>query len=137
MEDKYREWIALSYPGNASIGACKSATTKMVADFPELKAVAGRVLSDTMLAQEHWWCVTQDGSVVDPTAEQFELFYGTSADRLEYIPFEPGDYVRVGRCMYCGFDINAKVDVLDKPADVFSTEFCNEDCYSDFATSLG
>src|ERR1035437_1692819 len=54
---------------------CDEFTQGFVEKFPHLKRVAGFVGGN-----EHWWCVDLDGTVVDPTAEQF-------VGEPEYVPY--------------------------------------------------
>lgn len=69
-------------------GGCGTATEDMVKAFPELRRVRGHYGSS-----EHWWCVTPDGTIVDPTAAQFE----PGREYVEYVGPDP-----VGKCMGCG-----------------------------------
>jgi len=85
--------------------------------FPELRRVAGFVG-----AQEHFWCVSPTGEIVDPTAGQFRA--EPKAD--DYREFQPGDEVRVGKCMNCGEPIYAKVESLDNPKHHRSA--CSHEC---------
>lgn len=80
---------------------CQSFTVKFVEKFPHLQRVAGfygnpDVDVENMQATEHFWCVDTDGSIVDPTAEQFRP--GGS-----YTVFDPDVHrIQIGRCMECG-----------------------------------
>jgi formylmethanofuran dehydrogenase subunit E len=76
---------------------------------------------------EHFWCETADGEVVDPTVGQFEGL------AVEYRPFEPGDEVRVGKCMNCGEPIYASVERLDDPRH--HRTFCDENCQRSFCAA--
>lgn len=131
---KYAKWIRKNYPTRISaLAVCQGATAKMVEAFPELKRVPGHVYTVHFGRRAHWWCETPDGSVVDPTAAQFE-----DAFMLEYHPFEPGQEVRVGRCMNCGDDIDAVVQELGKqPEGLYSTTFCDKECAKEMAESMG
>lgn len=61
--------------------------------FPHLHLVAGHFNEFT----EHWWLVDTDGTIVDPTAEQFGNAIG------EYEPITSGKYAfAVGKCPNCG-----------------------------------
>jgi hypothetical protein len=81
--------------------------------------------------REHWWCETPDGTIVDPTASQFD-FVG------EYVPWEPGAEVRVGRCMDCGEDIYARPTALgEPPKDLYSTTFCDARCAENMTKAAG
>lgn len=103
MNEHYAKWIrdyeerhAVNVHGNTheeriATGVramCGSATEDMVATFPELRRVRGHYGYHT-----HWWCVTPDGEIVDPTAKQFP-------PGLEYKEYTGPD--PVGKCMWCG-----------------------------------
>ena len=54
-------------------GKCKEATLEMMKHFPNLKRVRGFVYATShRKPQEHWWCETPDGVIIDPTKKQFE-----------------------------------------------------------------
>ncbi len=115
----YDEWIADFVSKRRVIrGACGHAVNEMVEAFPELERVAGWVTFSGGCS-EHFWCVAPDGSIVDPTASQF---YG----KLRYVAFQPGDKVRVGRCMNCGDGIYAQVERLGDRSDARSV--CSPEC---------
>ena len=115
----YDEWIT-DFVSNQRVirGACGRAVNEMVEAFPELKRVAGWVLFAGGCS-EHFWCVAPDGAIVDPTASQFN-------SELHYQEFQPGDEVRVGRCMNCGDGIYAKVGRLDDRSVARSV--CSPEC---------
>ena len=77
----------------------KRARCKEFVDFindllPELKPQAGHYGGS-----EHWWLVDKNGTIYDPTAEQFR-------PGLEYIPYDPETtQIRLGTCMNCGDSI--------------------------------
>lgn len=120
----YAAWIA-DYRARVGgvLGRCSSATSEMVAAFPELTRVGGWVLTGFGAELEHFWCVTADGEVVDPTATQFQDM--GQGGVIDYRAFEPGDEVRVGRCMDCGADIYRRVSALDGGG---RASFCDEAC---------
>lgn len=94
MEPKYAEWIVANVPD--PVGRCVEATAAMVAAFPELKRVRGHVYNVVWGEREHWWAVTPDGSVVDPTAGQFPN--GISY----YEPWDESVPEPTGKCPNCG-----------------------------------
>lgn len=99
MSKEYDDWIE-SYPYKDRVGMCGAATNEMCKKFPELKRVPGFV--STMYGlREHWWCVSPDGSIVDPTKEQFKGVGGI----LSYQEVGREDSVRLGKCMNCGAEI--------------------------------
>lgn len=100
---------------------CSNFTKKFVQRFPHLKRVAGfYCVEDDLNAvemlpgTEHWWCVDVDGTIVDPTAEQF-------SQPGPYVPLdEKVHFVRVGRCHNCGIDIYGLLS--EAPQSVCSDE---------------
>lgn len=68
----------------------------MIFLFPELIICKG-----WLGEQEHWWCKTKNGSIVDPTKHQ-QSFMGTFGKYREY---KDGDEIKVGKCMNCGDNI--------------------------------
>jgi hypothetical protein len=119
-EAAYEGWIAEWASKQRLLrGRCASATAEMVEAFPELRRVAGWVFGAKTPPTEHFWCVTPDASIVDPTASQF-------SGELTYREFQPGDSVCVGRCMNCGDYIYAQVDRLDDASHRRSV--CGDDC---------
>ena len=99
--DRYRAWIEDLRRRRSGdlVGCCESATAEMVASFPELLRVRGHVRmwaspDGDERAWTHWWCLTPDGAIMDPTASQFP-------SPLDYMPFdEARPYA--GRCRTCG-----------------------------------
>ena len=90
MSTRFRDWIDANYPTAASaLKQCEIATLNMVTVFPELRRAKGHVNGVA-----HWWCVTQSGEIIDPTAKQF---VGRSLSYREYIGEEP-----FGKCHNCG-----------------------------------
>lgn len=112
--------------GGDGYGECRTATELMVKEFPELKRVAGHVYTLGWGKRSHFWCVTPDGSIVDPTARQFPGLLG-------YEPWKPGDEVCVGKCMNCGCEIWRKVQSLE---DVKRECICGRECETSFESYL-
>jgi hypothetical protein len=115
----YSEWIeryVASQKERFVRGKCASATKAMVEAFPELRRAAGFVHC-TWGREEHWWCVAPDGSVVDPTVEQFEAV--ARYEELDLSDPKTRSKVPTGRCLNCGGAVYA-----------FAT-FCDEDCERD------
>jgi hypothetical protein len=98
----YARWMAdyvTSVGGHKKThGKCGAATTSMVEAFPELRAVYGHI-ETSWGRRSHWWCVTPDGDVLDPTIGQFDALFGEYEELLE------GDDERLGKCMNCGDEI--------------------------------
>ncbi len=122
----YQEWIA-EYTSNTKflVGRCLHATLEMCKVFPELKRVPGHVLLPARY-EEHWWCETPDGKIVDPTADQWETA------PIEYVPWKPGTEVVVGKCMDCGATIYGTPDSLDGNRQ----EFCDDRCRDSYLKYL-
>jgi hypothetical protein len=80
---------------------CNQFTREFVMKFPHLTRVPGfygRVIGDYH-GTEHWWCVEPDGTIVDPTAAQFQPGH-------TYTPLDENKHtIKIGRCMNCGDDI--------------------------------
>lgn len=115
MKQAYADWIdEIRSNGRSGRGLCSVMSKTMAEEFPELKVVRGFASG-----QEHVWCVTPEGEIVDPTVDQFPT-------TPVYEPFQPGDRVKVGRCMYCGEPIYAAVENLDDPK--YARSFCDEEC---------
>jgi hypothetical protein len=127
-EGTYETWITDWVAKQRVLrGACARGTSEMIKAFPELKRAAGWVYGPKMPPTEHFWCVTRDGAIVDPTALQF-------TGPLNYREFQPGDKVCVGRCMNCGDYIYEPVDRLDDPAHRRSV--CSDACSRALETQL-
>ena len=96
MKTEYRAWITERYttPESAKL-QCAEATKEMVAAFPELRRVRGHAMVGVDL-RPHWWCLTTDGKIIDPTAHQWDqppVFYDMIPEGAE----EPH-----GKCLECG-----------------------------------
>ena len=103
MLDAYRAWIdayVASQPNGFVRGKCDKATQMMVEAFPELRRVAG-FAHVSWGRDQHWWCVAPDGTIVDPTASQFQ---GGLADYEELDLDKDQDRIPTGVCMDCGDD---------------------------------
>jgi hypothetical protein len=122
MKPEYKQWIDDWLLSHSSIAACSSATWDMMRTFPELRRVRGHYYCTIWGPREHWWLIATDGSVVDPTAEQFP-----SRGTGEYVEL---DYFRdtsldpTGKCPNCGGTCYGGAD------------FCDDDCANDFINDL-
>ena len=101
LDPRYVEWIAayVEREKNFVRGKCADAVKEMVAAFPELTPAAGFV-ETTWGTDQHHWCVTATGEVVDPTAAQFPIVFSYEALDLN----DPAALARIptGPCMDCG-----------------------------------
>jgi hypothetical protein len=126
-ESIYHKWVKDNVPAEERLGQCQKWSKQIAEVFPELRIARGWVYCE-LGERTHWWCIAPDGTVVDPTASQFNWVF-------EYREFTPGDLVQVGKCMECGQMIEEEVFDLDKPTAY--RRFCDSACRSAFAASLG
>lgn len=112
MKTEYAEWIAREVPDHAAAyGNCAEVTARMVEAFPDLRRVSGFYHCWAWGRRQHFWCVTNVGEVVDPTARQFP-----SAGAGDYQEVTNPSEVPTGVCMDCG-------------ADVYEgATFCDDEC---------
>ena len=98
----YNMWIKSNYPtGKEAYLQCEEATQLMVSVFPELERVRGLASVEEPhnlppTKTPHWWCVTEEGTIVDPTAHQ----YPTSI--LSYEEADESKGPPTGKCPNCG-----------------------------------
>lgn len=52
-------------------GKCKEMSEALVAADPSLTLVRGHYYDADWGPQQHWWCVAPDGTIIDPTKDQF------------------------------------------------------------------
>lgn len=96
MKREYAEWIAAEVPANP-IGLCAAVTATMAEQFPELKRVRGHYYCHAWGNRAHWWLVTEQGEIVDPTAAQFP-----SGGLGLYEEYAEGSPEPSGKCAGCG-----------------------------------
>ncbi len=97
----YADWIdgyVARFPYGVR-GKCAEATREMCEAFPELRRAAG-IVQTSWGVEQHWWCVSPAGEIVDPTASQFKALFGYEELDLN----NPADAERVptGVCYWCG-----------------------------------
>ena len=95
-------------------GKCKQMSEELCAKDVPLTLTKGWYHCPIWGAQEHWWCKKPDGTVVDPTANQFP-----SKGIGEY-----EEYVGILSCECCGIDV--------KEDDAYLVEhhvYCSYKCY--------
>lgn len=93
----HAEWIKQNYPGSGGYGNCKGATALMVEAFPDLRRARGHYYCPAWGPREHWWCVREDGEIVDPTAGQFP-----SKGHGHYEEWDSSQPEPTGKCPECG-----------------------------------
>lgn len=98
----YDAWIAERVKEYAdAYGKCGEVTEEMQAEFPELRRVRGFYHCPMIGQRTHWWLMTEDNIVVDPTKRQFPSG-GLLGDYEELADDELEDRVPTGPCMECG-----------------------------------
>ena len=125
--EKYQEFIRdwSDIHGGDVCQTCKEASAEMVKRFSELKQVRGHVVmvgapDGDKRPWPHWWCVAEDGLIVDPTREQFPC------SSLEYTPIDESRTL-VGKCMHCGGVVYAETG---------TAPFCSEKCERETRTFM-
>lgn len=128
----YDAWIAeyRSKHGDG-YGKCEDAVDDMVAAFPELRKVAGHVYCPAPWGKRgHFWCETEEGQVVDPTAAQFPGIF-------RYEEWQPGSEVYAGHCMDCGVEIWLPLLNLAEEPENPHAPFCSSTCLTSFCADMG
>lgn len=122
----YETWTAayLARNNNFVRGKCQTAVKEMCAAFPELRPARGFVTC-YWGEDQHWWCVTPNGDIVDPTATQFggTVMY----EELDMSNPRHRDRVPIGKCAYCGALTFARS---------YSQDFCEVSHATAFADAL-
>lgn len=107
-------WGNLKWLGETPVMAmlrstCGTYAKRFTEKFPELKEQPGFIApmgwKGVTKGSEHIWCVKEDGTVVDPTLEQF---YWAAVDHIEPVYHnldKENDIIAIGKCMNCGFEI--------------------------------
>ena len=75
-------------------GNCKE-MCELVKEDPTLTLVRGHYYDPSWGEQPHWWCTKPDGTIVDPTKDQFP----SKGDGV-YVPFDG-----IVNCAECGKEI--------------------------------
>lgn len=89
----YIEWIH-EHVKNDGYGQCAEVTERMAQAFPELKRVRGHYYDIHWGERAHWWLVTPDGHIVDPTAAQFP-----TQGRGHYELWDESEQEPTGKCI--------------------------------------
>ena len=103
-------------------GKCKEMSEALVASDPTLILVRGHYHCSIWGEQAHWWCKKPDGTVVDPTKDQFP-----SRGVGEYVEFD-------GKipCSNCG------KEMTEETTYTFESRyaFCSYECHGRFVGVL-
>jgi len=94
-------------------GKCKEMSEAAVAADPTLTLVRGHYHCPLWGEQPHWWTVRQDGTIYDPTKNQFP-----SKGIGEYVPFNG-----TVSCEQCGKEVHEDDAVL-----YGNYAFCSGEC---------
>lgn len=94
-------------------GKCKSMCQDAVLDDPSLKLVRGYYHCPSWGKQAHWWTVREDGTIFDPTKNQFP-----SQGAGEYVEFD-GYF----ECEECGKRIHEDDCII-----YGNYQFCSDQC---------
>jgi hypothetical protein len=95
-------------------GKCKELSEQAVADNPTLTLVRGHYVCPFWGKQAHWWTVRFDGSIYDPSKDQFP-----SKGIGEYVPFNG-----IVECAQCGVEM--KEDEVNRVEGNYG--FCSTKC---------
>jgi hypothetical protein len=98
-------------------GKCKEMSEALVAADPTLRLVRGHYWDAFWGDQPHWWCEKPDGTVVDPTKDQFPT--KGKGDYHEFSGIIP--------CSQCG------KEMTEDEADIDGRyAFCSGECHCRF-----
>ncbi len=116
MKPEYRAWIDAYVKANDDFvrGKCEDGTKEMLAAFPELRLAVGFVHC-TWGRDQHFWCVTEDGEIIDPTRSQFIAVW--KYEELDLADPATRAKIPTGRCMDCGDDVYG------------GNQFCSDKCW--------
>lgn len=94
-------------------GKCKQYAQRVCESDPTLTLVRGWYHDPIWGSQEHWWATKPDGTIVDPTAEQFSM--GSVPGLYE-------EFAGTYPCVGCGTEV--------EEADLYQGGFCSGECYA-------
>jgi hypothetical protein len=100
-------------------GRCREMSEALVASDPTLTLVRGHYYDHEWGEQPHWWCRRPDGTIVDPTKDQFP-----SKGRGVYVEFDG-----IIECSECGKEMREGVDDIDYESNY---AFCSTRCHAHF-----
>jgi hypothetical protein len=98
-------------------GKCKEMSEALVAADPSLTLVRGHYYDAAWGEQPHWWCKKPDGTIVDPTKDQFP-----SKGNGDYVEFDG-----TVECANCG-----KQMTEDEAEFESNYAFCSYECHGRF-----
>jgi hypothetical protein len=98
-------------------GKCKEISEALVLENPTLILIRGRYHCPFWGEQAHWWCKKSDGTIVDPTKDQFP-----SKGAGEYVEFNG-----MVQCSECGKEMKE-----EEASYVNNYCFCSYECHGRF-----
>lgn len=121
----YDAFIKETWGGPVAERRCDECTSDMAQQFPELQRVRGHYVDLlTRVEHQHWWLVTPNEHIVDPTRLQFP-----DGGNGIYLPLREQDEP-CGRCLNCG----EAIYMTDE--DKVSFDLCSKNCEVEFRASL-
>lgn len=102
-------------------GKCKEMSEALVAADPSLTLVRGYYHDPAWGEQQHWWTKKPDGTIVDPTKDQFP-----SKGQGQYVEFDG-----TVECAECGQRVKEEEADIDG-----SYAFCSYECHGRFVGVL-
>jgi hypothetical protein len=99
-------------------GNCKQLSEEVVAIDPTMRIAKGWYHCPLWGQQGHWWCVKPDGTIYDPSVDQFP----TGGAGAEYEEFDG-----TANCSECG-----KIHTVVENLTASNYSFCSSRCYARF-----
>lgn len=106
-------------PRTDIVGKCRELSLEAAKLYPSLKVVRGHYHCPIWGERAHWWCVRPDGSIHDPTKDQFP-----SGGFGEYVEFSG-----MVTCANCGKELQEEQATIDGNGHY---AFCSYACNFNF-----
>lgn len=114
MKPEYEKWIKDNV--KSVYCSCLEVTEEMRKKFPELIRVRGHYHCVLWGRCPHWWLITAEGEIIDPTASQFP-----SRGAGYYEPWDESKPEPTGKCLNCGdYCYNGEACCSDQCGKAFS-----------------
>lgn len=128
---KYNNWINKHYRDwGTALGNCQEAVKKINKEFPELTIKCGYVHFAFNEKRMHWWCIDNNGNIIDPTGHQYPGYLGEPILDYEEVDdnSDEKNYPRE-RCYNCG-------EYYFKKSSIMHTEQCHKE-YCNYLNKRG
>lgn len=102
-------------------GKCKEMSEALIKADPSLTLVRGHYYDPIWGEQPHWWCKKVDGTIVDPTKDQFP-----SKGKCTYVEFSG-----IVECANCGKEMKEEEAEFES-----NYAFCSYTCHGRFVGVL-